>query len=171
METGLIMIGVGCIIGAIVGGGVKFVQLEFAQAASLKRQVMLDIFGVILVAAGLATGGDPPAFGNCGTTQTKAAAQPDRARTPMCLTGFVRREAFPGDTRCVTPDVRDAAAQDNVLGRSRRTADGGPYDNVTCRSGFVWREASPTDHVCVSPERRQQTALDNAAAAPRAAPQ
>lgn len=87
----------------------------------------------------------------------------------MCLTGFVWREAFPGDTRCVTPDVRDVAAQDNALGRSRRAAGGGPYGNDTCRSGFVWREAPPTDHVCVSPERRQQTALDNAAAAPRAA--
>jgi hypothetical protein len=33
--------------------------------------------------------------------------------TYTCKTGFVRREAFPGDRVCVSPESRSVAAQEN----------------------------------------------------------
>lgn len=57
MDTALIMVGVGCIIAAIIGGGVKLVQVELGPVASLWRQMLLGIFGVILVISGLIAGG------------------------------------------------------------------------------------------------------------------
>lgn len=74
MDTTLILLGVGCIIGGIIGGGVKFVQIELSQVQSLWRQSLLAIFGVILVIIGLGLGGNLP-FGG------KPAAAPPPADT------------------------------------------------------------------------------------------
>jgi hypothetical protein len=57
LDTTLILIGVGCIIGAIIGGGVKLVQIELSQVKSLWRQSLLGAFGVILILWGLISGG------------------------------------------------------------------------------------------------------------------
>jgi uncharacterized protein (DUF2237 family) len=77
-----------------------------------------------------------------------------------CKPGFVWREAFPGDTVCVTPETRTQAAYDNSQAEVRRDPDG-PYGSDSCIPGYVWREARPGDHVCVTPEVRTQTAADN----------
>jgi hypothetical protein len=37
-----------------------------------------------------------------------------------CLTGYVFREAFPGDHVCVEPRTRNAAMTDNQLGPYRK---------------------------------------------------
>lgn len=79
-----------------------------------------------------------------------------------CKDGYVWREAFEGDTVCVTPQTRAQAAADNAQATARREPNGGPYGPDTCRSGYVWREARPSDLVCVTPETRAQTAADNA---------
>jgi hypothetical protein len=81
-----------------------------------------------------------------------------------CKQGYVWREAFDGDTVCVTPETRAQAAADNAQAAARRSPNGGPYGPDTCRSGYVWREARPEDLVCVTPETRAQTANDNAQA-------
>ncbi len=91
-----------------------------------------------------------------------------------CMHGYVWREAFPGDSVCVTPQIRAQAARDNRAAARRKQPGGGPDDNDysnqapygrdTCRQGFVWREASPTDHVCVTPQIRAQAAYDNSQA-------
>jgi hypothetical protein len=86
-----------------------------------------------------------------------------------CVSGFVWREAFPGDHVCVAPAVRTQSATDNQLAPRRRLPGGGEFGPDTCRSGFVWREARPADHVCVTPQTREQTANDNRAAASRVA--
>jgi hypothetical protein len=57
VDTTLILIGVGCIIGGIIGGGVKLVQVELSPVSSLWRQLLLGIFGIILVVSGLISGG------------------------------------------------------------------------------------------------------------------
>lgn len=92
-----------------------------------------------------------------------AGAQ-DAARPDTCVSGFVWREAFPGDHVCVTPEVRAQTAEDNRVAPQRRAPGGGPYGPDTCRPGFVWREARPEDHVCVTPETRSQAAADNQSA-------
>lgn len=81
-----------------------------------------------------------------------------QSQSDACATGFVWREAFPGDHVCVTPETRDKAAHDNAQADSNRDID--PNDE-TCRQGFVWREAYPGDRVCVPPATRYQVAVAN----------
>ena len=84
-----------------------------------------------------------------------------------CVTGYVWREAFPGDLVCVTPETRAKTAEDNSLADARREPGGGAYGPATCRPSYVWREAYPGDLVCVTPETRAKTAEDNSLAASR----
>lgn len=86
-----------------------------------------------------------------------------------CRTGFVWREAYPGDVVCVDPIVREQAAADNQAAASRRQPGGGKYGPDTCRPGFVWREARPEDRVCVTPDTRTRAANDNRLASERVA--
>lgn len=88
------------------------------------------------------------------------------ASTDTCKSGYVWREAFPGDHVCVTPETRAQAAYDNSQAHARRDPNGA-YGPDTCIPGYVWREARPGDHVCVTPETRAQTAADNRMAASR----
>jgi hypothetical protein len=58
MDTTLVLIGVGCIIGAIIGGGLKLTTvMEMGALESLWRQILLGAFGVCLVLFGLVQGG------------------------------------------------------------------------------------------------------------------
>src|SRR5437899_8619973 len=68
-----------------------------------------------------------------------------------CRSGYVWREAFPGDHVCVSPQTRTQAAQDNSQASARRQPGGGAYGQDTCLQGYVWRNAGPNDVVCVTP--------------------
>jgi hypothetical protein len=78
-----------------------------------------------------------------------------------CKSGYVWREAFPGDAVCVlwSSASRDIAREENRLGPSR-TVPGSAF----CKSGFVWREARPSDLVCVPPAARDRVRNENLAA-------
>jgi hypothetical protein len=110
------------------------------------------------------------AFGALGVI---AAAPPVAAAPPLpygpdtCIQGFVWREARPGDTVCVTPDVRSQTAAQNAAAPQNKEPNGGTYGPNTCKQGFVWRDAFGGDQVCVVPAVRSQAAADNAAAASR----
>jgi len=84
----------------------------------------------------------------------------------QCKSGFVWREAYPGDHVCVTGATRSQVASDNSQATVRRQAS-----SDFCVPGFVWREASPSDRVCVTGSVRAATWSDNAAAAGRRDPQ
>ena len=81
-----------------------------------------------------------------------------------CESGYVWREAFDGDTVCVTPERRGEVLEDNAQAAARREPNGGAFGPNTCKSGFVWRVARPEDLVCVTPEERGQIAAENAQA-------
>src|ERR1043165_6938314 len=53
MKTTLIIVGIGCIIAAIVGGGLKAFEINFPPLSSIKRQWLLAIFGLTLIAVTL----------------------------------------------------------------------------------------------------------------------
>ena len=103
----------------------------------------------------------------CVLAATAAHAQ--SAPSDACRQGYVWREAVPGDHVCVTPAIRQQAAEDNAQAGARRQPGGGAYGPNTCLGGYVWREARPDDVVCVTSETRAQTAADNRAAAARRA--
>lgn len=92
------------------------------------------------------------------------AAQPFGPDT--CISGFVWREAAPGDNVCVTPATRDATAAQNAQAVANRDPNGA-YGSNSCKQGFVWREAFDGDVVCVTPDVRAATLADNAQAASR----
>lgn len=78
-----------------------------------------------------------------------------------CQQGYVWRDAYNGDTVCVTPGDRDTAHAENAQAAARRSPNGGPYGPDTCKQGFVWRETRPADHVCVPPDRRDRARAQN----------
>ena len=77
-----------------------------------------------------------------------------------CKSGFVWRDAIPGDHVCVVPARRSAAANENAIAGSRVDPTG-PYGPNTCKPGFVWREAYSGDVVCVTPARRTEVKQEN----------
>lgn len=83
-----------------------------------------------------------------------------------CLSGFVWREAGPGDDVCVEPAARDRARTENDLADARRDP-GSAYGPMGCRSGFVWREAFPSDLACVTPDARSAASQENSLAGAR----
>jgi hypothetical protein len=77
--------------------------------------------------------GQQPGGGGGGGEEPTTGTSPPPTRTPppptkvggaygpdTCIQGYVWREAIPGDHVCVTPEVRDQAAEDNRLADSRR---------------------------------------------------
>lgn len=115
---------------------------------------------------------------NCrGWSQVYAAGTLDPR---LCISGYVWREAVPGDLVCVLPEERDIHipndnAQHSAHSQLRFVPDGCPLINhkarscrvLECIAPFVWRFVTPADKVCVPPERAAQVAADNAAAASR----
>jgi hypothetical protein len=86
----------------------------------------------------------------------------------VCKSGYVWREARPGDVVCVTPEARRRTSAENAAAASRVDPNGA-YGPATCISGFVWREAFEGDTVCVAPETRDLVRTENQAASTRRA--
>lgn len=93
----------------------------------------------------------------------------ETGRADACKSGYVWREARPGDHVCVTPATRDETAAENEAAESRRSPAGGEFGPNTCLSGFVWREAYYGDPVCVEPGSRDRAHADNKAGLQRRA--
>lgn len=77
-----------------------------------------------------------------------------------CKTGFVWRDAIPGDHVCVTPDSRSTVATENASAGAR-VDPAGAYGPNSCVAGYVWREAYAGDVVCVTPPRRTAVKQEN----------
>ncbi len=77
-----------------------------------------------------------------------------------CKSGYVWRDAIPGDHVCVRPVRRSKAAHENSIAGSRVNPTGA-YGPNTCKAGFVWREAYTGDVVCVTGARREQVRREN----------
>lgn len=93
-----------------------------------------------------------------------AQADPLPYGPDTCISGYVWREAGPGDHVCVKPEIRDSTARENADPDQHRQPGGGAYGPDTCAAGYVWREAFSGDHVCVSTAVRNQASIDNAKA-------
>jgi hypothetical protein len=87
------------------------------------------------------------------------AAPAEAAR--LCQPGYVWRDAFDGDAKCVTPQERDFAKRQNANAENNRQPGGGAYGPKTCRQGYVWREAFQGDTACVTPYERTQASKEN----------
>ncbi len=120
---------------------------ERRRAATVARRPRLlarVVFVLGVVLAGL-----------CGSGTT-ASADVLSFGPDTCAPGFVWREAFAGDTACVTPSFRARVLADNAAAASRRQPG-----SLNCVSGYVWRVARPSDLVCVTPSVRTRVAAQN----------
>ncbi|WP_428545426.1 SH3 domain-containing protein [Profundibacter sp.] len=96
-----------------------------------------------------------------GRSSDPAPAEPELPYGPdTCKSGYVWRDAIPGDHVCVRPDRRSKAARENSIAGSRVNPTG-PYGPNTCKVGYVWREAYSGDVVCVTGSRREQVRREN----------
>jgi len=129
----------------IATGGGSSAQSNAGDAAALA------IWGVIV--GGILAGNNPPP----PPTPPALPYGPD-----TCKSGFVWRDAIPGDHVCVTPDRRTIAAQENSIA-GLRVDPLGAYGPNSCKPGFVWREAYAGDVVCVTGVRRTQVHQENLA--------
>ena len=85
-----------------------------------------------------------------------AAAAPHADAAAWCKSGYVWREAFPGDFACVTPIDRQTVTNQNAAAASRHLPN-----STWCVSGYVWRETRPSDLVCVPPGDRAREVQNN----------
>jgi hypothetical protein len=123
--------------------------------------------GAVLASVSPAVAATPAHNGQDLTVLNAARAQSPATNT--CKSGFVWRDAFPGDAVCVSPDERDQAHADNAAGPSRIAPGTNGYGSHACKPGYVWRVARPSDLVCVTPDTRDRVAADNRLAASRRA--
>lgn len=98
------------------------------------------------------------------TTISPASADPLPYGPDTCANGYVWREARPGDTVCVTPDMRATIAQQNGNAGANKDPSQA-YGPESCSQGYVWRQAFDGDTICVTPGFRTTVLADNAAAA------
>ena len=54
MQNNLLVAGIACIMAALIGGGLRAFTIEIPLLSSLRRQIMLGLFGAILMALSLA---------------------------------------------------------------------------------------------------------------------
>jgi hypothetical protein len=76
-----------------------------------------------------------------------------QAQSNGCKAGYLPREAFAGDSVCVTPAQHKQALADNAAAASRL--------RDLCIPGYVWRGAQKGDHICVTHEVRAETSEEN----------
>src|SRR6516165_378546 len=105
-------------------------------------------------------------MGTSALIPVPAAADPLPYGPDTCIQGYVWREARPGDTVCVTPEIRATVAKQNSTPGANKDPNAGSGPQ-SCSQGYVWREAFDGDTICVTPAFRQQMLNDNAAAASR----
>lgn len=79
MGITLIIIGLGCMIAALIGGGVKLVQLEIAKFTSGRRQAALGVLGLVIFLIGLAIDQQPKLASSGGDQGNMAGPAPGPA--------------------------------------------------------------------------------------------
>jgi hypothetical protein len=97
-----------------------------------------------------------------------ASADPPAPGSDNCITGYVPRNARPGDGVCVTATTRDQVGAENADPDAHKDPNGA-YGPQSCAQGWVWRQAFDGDTICVTPDIRTQTLADDAAAPSRKA--
>ena len=125
MAIALVMVGVACIIAAIVGGGVKLRDVEFPTVQSLWRQLLLGGFGLLLSLAGAVVATkDPPEVAADATNMEALAADPANDTEPSneavdanaVDAGAVDAGAAAGETSDANATVTEAPVSENSGG-------------------------------------------------------
>lgn len=94
LSNAIILIGIACIVAAIVGSGIKFSRIKMGRIPSLRRQMLLAAFGILLIGIGLVDQIRSRSSGNDGNSRVAIASLvPDQRVAPR---EFVSGRAPPG---------------------------------------------------------------------------
>ena len=116
-QLALILVGAACVIAAIVGGGVKFQSMEVGSIQSLRRQILLGGFGLIILLVGLAWN---LSAGDAQDENTAAAADAANAAA---------NEAEPAAAADATGAAQDNAAEaTNAEAANTETSEQAPAE-------------------------------------------
>jgi len=85
-------------------------------------------------------------MGTSALIPVPAAADPLPYGPDTCIQGYVWREARPGDTVCVTPEIRATVAKQNSTPGANKDPNAGSGPQ-SCSQGYVWREAFDGDTI------------------------
>jgi hypothetical protein len=141
------------------GGGSSSSGASSSSSSSSSNDDAAAAAIIGLIIGGLIAGAD-------SSSSAAPAAPAPAAPAPLpygpdtCVSGYVWRDAIPGDHVCVTPDRRSLAANENATAGARFDPTGA-YGANSCLPGYVWREAYVGDVVCVDPARRSQVSREN----------
>ena len=108
----LLVIGVVALFAAIVGGGIKFKDIEVGSVKSLWRQGLLGIFGIIVSLVGLVLIIDPDIFSNSEDDTTQNSASSDQTGGSSNQgTATTASEAAPTDGNAADQNTVDTGTQ------------------------------------------------------------
>ena len=123
MSTTLILLGVVCLIAAVVGGGLKALGVEVPAIASVPRQIGLGLLGTLLVVVGIMEQPMPHTpLGNTTETTTTADSRQQGSSGQLNMITPVLDDREKND---ISPDVAPlVSADEKAAARSgRSTAD------------------------------------------------
>src|SRR5256885_1749540 len=107
----LLVIGVVALFAAIVGGGIKFKDIEVGSVKSLWRQGLLGIFGIIVSLVGLVLVTDPDIFSNSEDDTTQNSATSDQTGGSSEQGTTTASEAAPTDSNVADQNTVDTGTQ------------------------------------------------------------
>lgn len=160
--TSLLVIGLACIIAAIVGGGLKLMHIEMPAINSVPRQLLLAAVGIVIVVVSVGVDGDPsvgPTPGNGSTTtqpdppvsprgETTLEVSPDRgpAGTTVTMSGAGFQPGERVRIRFHTTQIADVRADDD-----------GRFHDVSGDIPADWRFTSQFDIVATGESSLRST--------------
>jgi len=109
MGTAILYAGLACIVGAVVGGGLKAFGIEIPALSSLLRQVILFVLGVVLIVVGMnvdsSNGAGTQTPPNAQPAQQGAAQPNGSANTPTKKEHSTLKLTYDGAANHCGPDV------------------------------------------------------------------
>jgi hypothetical protein len=137
-KSTIIFIGIVCVIGAIIGGGIKVIQVELRTFDSLWRQVSLGVFGVALIVYGL-IGSEPGQKPEVPATQSRSTdsqitagasdqnsegpANPSHSTDSQTMSGATDTVALPSKVDIFWCDGRSAGFNHNLANQIGAAVD------------------------------------------------
>jgi len=130
MNTTFVTAGLACVIAAIVGGGLNAFSIEIPLLSSMKRQVLLGIFGAALLAAGFFV--PAPAderYGRC-----RSRMEPSRKRLSRVFRSWLQHHR-PGSKDVKVPALK--AEMNYRMPQQRVQAGKWPTWRSICRNSRI----------------------------------
>lgn len=101
MDVTLLVIGILCLVAAVVGGGLKLAGAEFPPLASARRQLLLALVGLAAAVAGVTVIALPDSGSSSSTNATAASAAKSPTARPPAASPV---ESAPADDPTITAE-------------------------------------------------------------------